>query len=200
MKPTAELSREHQAILLMIRILERMSDRLEAGENVDLTHLEKAVDFIKVFADKCHHGKEEDLLFPAMEKAGIPKTGGPLGVMLHEHVEGRGFVKAMSYSLPAIRKGDRAAAARFAESAGTTAPCSPSTSSRKTMSSIPWPTPACLRPSRAISRPVSPRSRIRSSAPASTRNTTGSSKSSNPPTWPEPRFPVLPWVPPAARF
>jgi hemerythrin-like domain-containing protein len=52
-----------------------------------------------------------------MEKAGIPKTGGPLGVMLHEHVEGRGYVKAMSEALAGVKKGDRRAAALFAENA-----------------------------------------------------------------------------------
>jgi hemerythrin-like domain-containing protein len=117
MKPTQELSHEHQAILLMIRVLEKISDKLEAGRKVDVGHLEKAVDFIKVFADKCHHGKEEDLLFPAMEKAGIPRTGGPLGVMLNEHVAGRGYVKAMTEALAGLKKGDKAAAQLFAENA-----------------------------------------------------------------------------------
>jgi len=109
MKPTQELSHEHQAILQMIRILGKIGQRLEADEKVDVTHLEKAVDFIKVFADKCHHGKEEDLLFP--------RTGGPLGVMLHDHTEGRGYVKALTDSIPGIKKGDKAAARRFAENA-----------------------------------------------------------------------------------
>jgi hypothetical protein len=83
MKPTQELSSEHQAILLMIRILEKMSDRLEAGESIDVTHLEKSVDFIKVFPDKCHHGKEEDLLFPEMV------TAGPSGCSLSAPTEGK---------------------------------------------------------------------------------------------------------------
>lgn len=117
MKPTAELSHEHEAILLMIRVLGKMSDELEAGRKVDPVHLEKAVDFIKIFADKCHHGKEEDLLFPAMEKAGIPRTGGPIGVMLTEHASGRGFVKALVDAIAGIKKGDPAAARSFAENA-----------------------------------------------------------------------------------
>jgi hemerythrin-like domain-containing protein len=117
MKPTQELSHEHQAILLMIRILEKMSGRLESGGQVDPLHLEKAVDFIKIFADKCHHGKEEDLLFPAMEKAGIPRTGGPLGVMLSEHAAGRGYVKAMAEALLSLKKDNEAAAQLFAENA-----------------------------------------------------------------------------------
>ncbi|HYA48986.1 MAG TPA: hemerythrin domain-containing protein [Burkholderiales bacterium] len=117
MKPTAELSQEHQAILRMIWILERMSQKLESGEKVDVGHLEKAVDFIKGFADTCHHAKEEDLLFPAMEKAGIPRTGGPLGVMLNEHVAGRGFVKGMTDAIAGLKKGDKAAGRDFAENA-----------------------------------------------------------------------------------
>jgi hemerythrin-like domain-containing protein len=117
MKPTAELTEEHQSILLMISILGSMADRLETDEKVEPVHLEEAVDFVRGFADKCHHAKEEGLLFPAMEKAGIPRTGGPLGVMLREHVEGRAFVKAMADSIPGIRKGEKAAARRFAESA-----------------------------------------------------------------------------------
>jgi len=117
MKPTAELSHEHVAILLAIRILEKMSERLAAGQAVDPAHLEKAVDFIRIFADKCHHGKEEDLLFPAMEKAGIPREGGPIGVMLHEHVAGRNYVKAMAESIPGIKKGDKTAERAFAENA-----------------------------------------------------------------------------------
>lgn len=82
MKPTEQLKEEHKAIKLMLKVLEAMCRRLENKENIPKEHFEKVLEFIKVFADKCHHGKEEDLLFPAMEKAGIPREGGPLNVML----------------------------------------------------------------------------------------------------------------------
>jgi hemerythrin-like domain-containing protein len=117
MKPTAELSHEHQAILKMIRILGRMADRLDAGAAVDPEDLEAAVDFVRGFADKCHHAKEEDLLFPEMEKAGIPRERGPIGVMLADHVAGRAHVAAMAGAIPGIRKGDRKDAAVFAAEA-----------------------------------------------------------------------------------
>ncbi|HPW18226.1 MAG TPA: hemerythrin domain-containing protein [Candidatus Aminicenantes bacterium] len=117
MRPTAELSREHQAILKMIGILGAMAGRLEAGAAVAPDDLERAVDFIRVFADKCHHAKEEDLLFPAMEKAGIPRERGPIGVMLADHVAGRARVAAMAEAIPAIRAGVPEAAASFAAAA-----------------------------------------------------------------------------------
>jgi hemerythrin-like domain-containing protein len=117
MKPTEELSHEHQAIVKMIQILGVMSDRLDAGTAVDPADLEGSVDFIRVFADRCHHAKEEGHLFPEMEKAGIPRERGPIGVMLADHVEGRKHVAAMAGAIPGIRKGDRAAAAAFAAGA-----------------------------------------------------------------------------------
>jgi hemerythrin-like domain-containing protein len=117
MKPTAELSHEHQSILRMIRVLERIGGKLEAGGTVDVGHLERAIDFIKGFADRCHHGKEEDFLFPAMEKAGVPCCGGPLGVMLREHAEGRCFVRGMAWSAAGAGRGDPALTAFFVENA-----------------------------------------------------------------------------------
>ncbi len=117
MKPTEELSHEHEAILTMIRILGTMADRLDAGTPVDPDDLEQSVQFIRVFADKCHHAKEEGHLFPEMVKAGIPRDRGPIGVMLSEHEEGRRHVAAMAQALPGIRTGDRRAAAAFASGA-----------------------------------------------------------------------------------
>jgi hypothetical protein len=52
--------------------------------------------FFRNFADRCHHSKEEDELFPKMVEHGIPKEGGPIGVMLMEHDQGRAFVRGMS--------------------------------------------------------------------------------------------------------
>jgi len=117
MKPTEDLKKEHEAIKLMLRILEKVSKRLEAGEKVNIEHLESILEFIRVFADKCHHGKEEGLLFPAMEKAGIPRERGPIGVMLYEHREGRDFVKGMSEAIEKYKKGGKKAGREVAKNA-----------------------------------------------------------------------------------
>ena len=101
----------------MLEVLKKMSDRLDAGQAVEAVHLEKAVEFIRGFADACHHGKEEVHLFKAMEEAGIPKQGGPIGVMFHEHKVGRDHARAMADSIAGIKAGDEAARRRFAENA-----------------------------------------------------------------------------------
>jgi hemerythrin-like domain-containing protein len=106
MRPTQELSHEHEAIKRMLAVVSEICDRVEAGKPFDAGHLDSAVEFIRTFADKCHHGKEEDFLFPAMVQAGIPREGGPIGVMIAEHVIGREFVKNLADALPAFRAGE----------------------------------------------------------------------------------------------
>lgn len=88
------LRHEHDAILMALRILDRIAEH--AGQGT-LAPADAAafLGFLREFADKCHHGKEEGLLFPAMIEAGLPQQGGPIAVMLHEHEEGRRLVAAM---------------------------------------------------------------------------------------------------------
>lgn len=95
MKPTEILMNEHRVIERALKILNIMIEKIEAEESINLDMLERLLDFIQTFADKCHHGKEEKILFPTFEKYGLPKEGGPIGVMLMEHEIGRKYVKMM---------------------------------------------------------------------------------------------------------
>ncbi len=117
MRPTELLMEEHRAIQTMLGILTGASRRLEAGEAVDPEDLAQMLEFIQVFADRCHHGKEEDLLFKAMEEAGVPREGGPIGVMLLEHDQGRQFVRGMREALALYRAGDARARSAFVHNA-----------------------------------------------------------------------------------
>lgn len=110
MKPAIkELMDDHQVILRMLRVLNGMCLRVSDAQPVAVDDVDAALDFIKTFADYCHHGKEEDLLFPAMGEAGFPRDGGPVGVMLMEHEQGRAYVKALSSALERLRAGEAAA-------------------------------------------------------------------------------------------
>ncbi|MDD5304191.1 MAG: hemerythrin domain-containing protein [Elusimicrobia bacterium] len=118
MKPAIkELMDDHQIILRMLRVLNGMCQRLGDGKTVPAADLDAVLDFIKTFADFCHHGKEEDFLFPAMGEVGFPREGGPVGVMLLEHEQGRAFVKALTASLERVRSGESAALKDFARAA-----------------------------------------------------------------------------------
>jgi hemerythrin-like domain-containing protein len=117
MRPTEILINEHRVIEKMLGVIEKVSERLERGEEVPAEHLEKIVEFIRTFADKCHHGKEEGVLFPALEEAGVPREGGPIGVMLYEHEEGRRFVQGMSDAIDQYKKGTDGAEFFFLQNA-----------------------------------------------------------------------------------
>ena len=94
-KAIDDLRNEHEAILSALGILDAMAGRLGGKKPPTGEDLRGFIGFLKEFADKCHHGKEEGILFPAMVKAGIPEEGGPVGQMLAEHAEGRKLIKAM---------------------------------------------------------------------------------------------------------
>lgn len=100
-----ELKNEHEAVLLTIRILEQITTRLKSGYRVELIHLDQIIEFLAVFVDKCHHSKEEKVLFPAMEEAGIPREGGPIKAMLYEHVQGRSLVEGLRSGVEGYRVG-----------------------------------------------------------------------------------------------
>jgi len=117
MTATEQLRHEHEAIMLVLSILDKFLRRIGDGQEVNPEHFGQVLEFIQVFADKCHHGKEEQFLFPALEAAGIPKTGGPLGVMLGEHEHGRELIRQIAASWQKYQSGDRAAAAGLIASA-----------------------------------------------------------------------------------
>jgi hemerythrin-like domain-containing protein len=89
MKATEELILEHQNIELMLDILKIVSTRLRDGDAVPPEHLEGILEFLTVFIDKCHHGKEEKYLFRALEAAGVDHITGHIGVLIYEHEQGR---------------------------------------------------------------------------------------------------------------
>ncbi len=120
MGPIDELKNEHQAVLTALRILEEMASK---GEEVALAEsmrdIEQLIEFFKFFVDQCHHGKEEKLLFPALEKIGVSREGGPIGVMLSEHDLGRLNIRSMQAALKSIRSGDNRAVDALKESVDT---------------------------------------------------------------------------------
>jgi len=99
MKATDILMDEHRVIEQVLNCLEKLADRYDAGEKFDSRSALEALAFFRTFADRCHHGKEEGLLFPLLEARGFQRQSGPTGVMLHEHEEGRGLVAAMARAI-----------------------------------------------------------------------------------------------------
>ena len=117
MKPTDILSNEHRVIEQVLDCLDKMVTRSIERQQLEEEPARQAVDFFRNFADRCHHGKEEAHLFPAMEAKGYSRDGGPTGVMLAEHDQGRQHVRAMDAAIDGASQGDGGALKEFAENA-----------------------------------------------------------------------------------
>lgn len=112
--PTQILSDEHRVIERVLAALDALTHRPAAESLADW---KKTLDFIRHFADECHHFKEEVVLFPAMEEHGIPREGGPIGMMLIEHEEGRGYVRGMAAAITLVESKDEAAIGTLVQNA-----------------------------------------------------------------------------------
>lgn len=90
---TAALVAEHVLIKRMLALIERFAPLTEKGEFTDWQFYLDGADFIRQYADRFHHAKEEDILFEALVKNGMPRENSPVAAMLMEHDLGRGYVK-----------------------------------------------------------------------------------------------------------
>ena len=109
MQATNVLMEEHRVIERVLNSLELAADQLESGRPVRPEFFLSAVDFIRGFADGCHHQKEEGVLFVRMQEQGLPLQGCPLGVMLAEHELGRQYTRALLSAAQHMQSGDASA-------------------------------------------------------------------------------------------
>lgn len=114
-RPFHILKHEHRIIERALRALDGVCSRFESGDSVPAPVLLEIVDFITTFADHYHHGKEETFLFPALERRGITREGGPLGMMEYEHQVERELTADLVQAISLYQEGNGEAIQRFVE-------------------------------------------------------------------------------------
>src|SRR3972149_10752582 len=113
MKPTEILSNEHRVIEQVLDCLDKIVQRCQSEHKLDKQSAKDVVTFLRNFAARCHHGKEEAHLFPALEAKGFSRDGGPTGVMLYEHEQGRNFIRGMDEAIQTAAKDEVVAQTKF---------------------------------------------------------------------------------------
>ncbi len=98
------LSNEHQNILEVINALLLECDSLQSENEIDRNFFKKAVAFVRGYADKFHHAKEEDILFVELCKDEVQMRCNPTEQMLHEHDLGRDFIKKLEKGIEESNK------------------------------------------------------------------------------------------------
>lgn len=106
------LSAEHRHIIKMLDLMEKEARELSSGGAFKKSFWTKAADFLRHYADKFHHAKEEDLLFAELNRNMHKMHCCPMEQMVFEHNEGREHVGAM---LRALESDDGAGVAEHAK-------------------------------------------------------------------------------------
>ncbi|MFB3907238.1 MAG: hemerythrin domain-containing protein [Candidatus Eisenbacteria bacterium] len=113
-RPTDILRDEHQQIEAVLQVLDDLAEEARRGP-FDRAKAGEILTFLREFADRNHHGKEERCLFPRLAQHGYGPELGPVAVMLHEHELGRQFLRQMGSALDEPEA--EGAARRFADAA-----------------------------------------------------------------------------------
>lgn len=101
---------EHRLIERMIKLLKAKSQRFEADKKVDVIFIDNAVDFIRMYADRCHHGKEEDILFRDLAKKTLqPEHKKTMDELIQEHIYARNTTKNLVSEKEKYVQGEKSA-------------------------------------------------------------------------------------------
>nr|WP_272881447.1 hemerythrin domain-containing protein [Fundidesulfovibrio soli] len=88
---------EHRLIERLLKLVAHEVEHIESGQQPDSDFIDQAVDFFRIYADRCHHGKEEEILFRELAKKPLsPGEQKELAELMEEHVQGRFLVRAIS--------------------------------------------------------------------------------------------------------
>jgi len=98
---------EHKNIKRVLKIARKLCINILNGEEVDYEAFNMMVDFVRNYADKHHHNKEEDILFKKMsEELGEEIAKGPIYGMFADHDMGRLYIRNLTEALDRVKNGD----------------------------------------------------------------------------------------------
>lgn len=116
MLPVGPLMTEHRLIERLMPLIRRATEDARREGRIDPSFVAFALDFIRTYADRCHHGKEEDILFRALDrKALAPAHRAVMDELVAEHREGRRVVGELREAAEEYRGGEREALARVVD-------------------------------------------------------------------------------------
>lgn len=108
--PAAPLMIEHRVIERMIAVLNRHLEVIARTGTADAPLIDAAIDFIRTYADRCHHGKEEDILFRRLaDKPLSAEMAAAMADLVEDHLHGRAVTRRLADANTRYRSGDASA-------------------------------------------------------------------------------------------
>jgi hemerythrin-like domain-containing protein len=104
------LMMEHRLIERLINILKNTLTQIESTQEVDPVYIDTVVDFLHMYVDRTHHGKEEDILFRNLKKRSLSlEERRVMEKLIEEHVLSRQTTQGLAEANSHYRKGDESA-------------------------------------------------------------------------------------------
>jgi hemerythrin-like domain-containing protein/rubredoxin len=117
--PIGLLMQEHRVIEKIVPKLEEERRKITDLKQIDPIFIDTAVDFFRTYADRTHHGKEEDILFKELEKKQLTKKNyRVMNELVEEHRYARRTVQSLLKAKEKYIEGDEDAAAQILENLG----------------------------------------------------------------------------------
>ena len=113
MKPTEDLKYEHKAITLMLNVMSNISKNIKEKKVFYTNDVEKIVDFLTVYVDKCHRNKEEAVFYPALLLSKHPFKN--IGMIINEHSMGKGYLDEIMCCVVSCKLGSSFSGERIAD-------------------------------------------------------------------------------------
>ena len=108
--PAGPLMAEHRVIERMLKVLEGQVTVMAETRTVDPALIDTAIDFIRTYADRCHHGKEEDILFRRLaDKPLDAELAKVMAGLVSDHARARTMTRSLAEANDRYRSGDTAA-------------------------------------------------------------------------------------------
>ncbi len=108
MSATVLLTNEHRVIERIIPVLIKGAATMASSEKVDVVFIDRITDFFRSYSDRCHHGKEEDILFRALaEKQLSPRHRKSMNDLAEEHVYIRKQIAQLALQKEAFLHGNK---------------------------------------------------------------------------------------------
>jgi hemerythrin-like domain-containing protein len=107
MKPIGPLMREHRLIERMVRLMDQELSKIRNGEEVSAFTVNSAVDFFRTYADRTHHGKEEDILFKQLSRKRLTSEHKRImDELTEEHIFAKKKVRGLKDAMEAFAQKD----------------------------------------------------------------------------------------------
>ncbi len=108
--PAGPLMIEHRLIEQAVSMIKKEGELISSTGRVDIPLLTTMVDFMRTYGDRCHHGKEEEILFSALEKKDMDEEHrAMMARLVNDHKRSRALTSNLNTLLAAFQRGERGA-------------------------------------------------------------------------------------------